>query len=66
MPAGWTATRTRILERDGWLCQVCGALATTVDHIRAAAEGGSDDDANLRAACERCNHRLGSALGGSR
>jgi 5-methylcytosine-specific restriction endonuclease McrA len=73
MPPGWSATRSRILERDNYQCkvikddgQLCNDQATTVDHIVAAADGGVEGDSNLRAACEACNHRLGSRLGGGR
>lgn len=53
--AGWSATRRRVLERDGWVCAYCGRDATTVDHIHPRAKGGTDDDANLVAACRSCN-----------
>ena len=56
------AKRRRILDRDGYACQVCftaggaeysdkpGARATlTIGHIVPVARGGSDDDDNLRA-----------------
>ena len=59
--ADWEATRRRILERDNYLCQICKhAQATTVDHIIAKANGGTDDDANLQAACRPCNVKKGA------
>lgn len=53
-------TRQRILERDAWRCQVqlpgvCLGTATVVDHVVRLADGGSDADSNLRAACAPCN-----------
>lgn len=67
--------RRRILDRDGWSCQYCGArlrwLRVTlrftldetrpanVDHIFPRARGGQNTDDNLISACERCN--LGKA-----
>jgi 5-methylcytosine-specific restriction endonuclease McrA len=54
LPPGWTATRLRILARDGYTCP-CGAPATDVDHVVGAAEGGSEEDANLRALCRACH-----------
>lgn len=37
------------------ICAYCGAPATTLDHIRPRARGGSDDPANLIPACRSCN-----------
>jgi 5-methylcytosine-specific restriction protein A len=54
---GWQRTRARIFERDDGLCRYCGGVAEVVDHIVCRARGGSDDDANLVAACKRCNER---------
>lgn len=52
--------RARILDRDGWACQYCGArLLTnkdaTVDHIHPVSLGGTNDESNLRACCQPCN-----------
>lgn len=56
----WQRTRRRILERDGYRCQVpdphhCTIVATEVDHIVPKAQGGPDRDDNLRAACSTGN-----------
>ncbi len=62
--------RRAIYERDNWICGVClepiePELAGTgspwrasLDHIIPRANGGSDDDANLRAAHMWCNVTL--------
>lgn len=54
-------TRQRILTRDAQRCQIrldgCTGHATVVDHIQRLADGGTDDDTNLRAACADCNAR---------
>jgi hypothetical protein len=54
--------RFRILKRDGYRCQVCGAMASDgpdvrlqVDHKLARACGGTNDDTNLWVLCETCN-----------
>lgn len=51
--------RFRILERDRFRCQYCGARAPDVDlevdHIVSVASGGSNDETNLITACFRCN-----------
>lgn len=51
----WRATRARILTRDGETCRYCGRHATTVDHVIPLERGGTNDEANLVAACGRCN-----------
>lgn len=56
----WQATRARVLDRDGHICGYCGRDATTVDHITAKANGGSDDESNLIACCRPCNSVKGA------
>lgn len=56
-PSRWQATRIRILTRDAWVCRYCGGYANTVDHVVARVNGGTHEDANLVAACRRCNGR---------
>ncbi len=57
----WRAIRERILERDDYTCQVrepgCTVVVTHVDHIVGKAQGGTDDESNLRATCAHCNRR---------
>lgn len=52
--------RIRILERDGYKCVYCGALAVEgpleVDHVMPRSAGGSNDSTNLVTACRRCNN----------
>ncbi|MFS2028728.1 MULTISPECIES: HNH endonuclease [unclassified Curtobacterium] len=60
--------RAIVLERDGWVCQICyipinrEALpfddrAPAVDHIVRVTDGGGDELANLRAVHRWCNLR---------
>lgn len=62
------AKRRRILDRDAHVCQSCftaggeefadapGRRATlTIGHIIPVTRGGSDEEGNLRAECQRCN-----------
>jgi 5-methylcytosine-specific restriction enzyme A len=52
----WRRLRASVLRRDGHKCRGCGAYATEVDAIVAAAFGGSHEDpANLQALCETCH-----------
>ena len=61
-------TRERVLERDGYVCQVpvraggriCGEYADHADHITPVDAGGSDHESNLRAACANCNLSRGA------
>lgn len=57
----WPATRKRILERDNYICYLCGESgANSADHVIARMNGGSDSDDNLRAAHVSCNSRKGT------
>lgn len=51
--------RYEILKRDGNKCRYCGASSEesplTIDHVVPVALGGTDDPANLVAACKDCN-----------
>lgn len=61
-------TRAYVLDRNGFTCQMCGAVAGEphpydytrktrlhIGHIIDKSQGGSDDAANLRALCSVCN-----------
>jgi hypothetical protein len=64
-------TRAWVLERNGYTCQVCGAVAwypdpyhlglkirQTMGHIIDKSKGGGDTPENLRATCTNCNEGL--------
>lgn len=64
-------TRARVLERNGFTCQMCGLAAgdpdpfapgrtvrLTMAHIVDKSKGGSDTFENLRAVCTNCNEGL--------
>lgn len=61
-------TRAFVLDRNGFTCQMCGAVAGErhpsdparktrlhIGHIVDKSMGGSDDPSNLRAICSVCN-----------
>lgn len=55
--------RARVLMRDKFRCQYCGARASafelTLDHILPRSRGGKTEPENLCAACKPCNQRKG-------
>jgi hypothetical protein len=62
-------TRAFVLDRNGFTCQMCGAVAGEphpndpsgrkarlhIGHIIDKSKGGTDDPSNLRALCSICN-----------
>lgn len=62
-------TRAYVLDRNGFTCQMCGAVAGEahpndpagrktrlhIGHIIDKSKGGTDDRSNLRALCSVCN-----------
>jgi len=61
-------TRAFVLDRNGFTCQMCGAVAGEshpydpsrktrlhIGHIVDKSQGGTDDALNLRALCSLCN-----------
>jgi hypothetical protein len=61
-------TRAFVLDRNGFTCQMCGAVAGElhpydltrktrlhIGHIVDKSQGGTDDPSNLRAICSVCN-----------
>jgi hypothetical protein len=67
-------TRARVLERNGYTCQMCGVAAgdpdplnasrtvrLTIGHIVDKSKGGKDIPENLRAVCTNCNEGLQNA-----
>jgi hypothetical protein len=64
-------TKARVLERNGYTCQMCGLAAgdpdpfnenrtirLTMGHIIDKSKGGDDSYQNLRAVCTNCNEGL--------
>jgi len=61
-------TRAFVLDRNGFTCQMCGAVAGEphpydstrktrlhIGHVVDKSQGGTDDASNLRALCSVCN-----------
>ena len=61
--------RFRILSRDGFTCQSCGAspikergVELHVDHIIPWSKGGETVESNLQTKCKKCNLGKGNAF----
>lgn len=54
LPRDWRDRRQRVLARDQYLCQDCGAEATEVDH---AGDPDDHDLDSLRSLCKSCHMR---------
>ncbi len=54
-----TKIRTEVLNRDGYICKLCGReidpRIATIDHIISVADGGTNELSNLRTLCPTCN-----------
>ncbi len=69
--SAWVRTRDAILRRDGHLCQPCLAKgrptpATEVHHIKAKADGGTDEPENLVSICRECHDKATAQAKGQR
>ena len=56
-------TRERILRRDRYRCKYCGVKkpeSMHMDHVIPLKKGGTNEDSNLVAACQKCNLNKGS------
>lgn len=59
--------KIKVLERDNYICQICGKKVVTdidkintdeyfnIDHIKPISKGGSNSYENLRTLCRKCN-----------
>lgn len=60
------STRFKIMERDGFICRVCGRSAAedhvtlNVDHWICLANGGTNEVSNLVTLCAPCNKAKGT------
>jgi 5-methylcytosine-specific restriction endonuclease McrA len=58
--------RWRILARDNYTCQHCGATGAraelTIDHITPVSVGGTNAESNLQTLCRSCNSRKGARI----
>jgi 5-methylcytosine-specific restriction endonuclease McrA len=60
-PVSYVTLRRRILRRDGWRCQFCGAMANLeVHHQQFRSRAGEDSEENLITLCASCHEELHS------
>lgn len=57
---GWSAIRKRIIDRDGYICRICGAdgpfAKLNVHH--KDWDRKHNDDSNLVTLCSECHHAI--------
>ena len=59
--SAYRALQRKILERDGWRCQACGANSgLEVHHIERRSRLGEDSENNLITLCSECHRAIHS------
>ena len=57
-PKKWSKIRTKVFERDNYICQYCGSgLFIECDHIIPFSKGGEETMMNLKTSCRKCNRQ---------
>ncbi len=55
-PESYANLRQRVLRRDGWRCQNCGAMSNLeVHHKELRSQSGDDSEQNLITLCTACH-----------
>ena len=55
-PASYAILRQQVLRRDGWRCQLCGAMSNLeVHHQQFRSNSGNDSEENLITLCVSCH-----------
>lgn len=55
----YSLLRQRVLQRDDWRCQRCGAMSELeVHHQQSRGYLGDDSESNLITLCHRCHAKL--------
>jgi 5-methylcytosine-specific restriction endonuclease McrA len=51
--------RKRVLQRDGWRCQLCGSMTNLeVHHQQFRSHSGEDEEENLITLCFECHSSI--------
>jgi 5-methylcytosine-specific restriction endonuclease McrA len=55
-PFSYESLRQKMLRRDGWRCQSCGAMSNLeVHHQEFRSHSGADSEENLITLCAACH-----------
>jgi 5-methylcytosine-specific restriction endonuclease McrA len=55
-PTSYERLRQQVLRRDGWRCQLCGAMSNLeVHHKQFRSHSGRDSEENLITLCFTCH-----------
>ena len=55
-PDQYNSLRHQVLRRDGWRCQLCGAMSNLeVHHKEFRSHSGDDSEQNLVTLCSVCH-----------
>jgi len=58
-PEAYRQLRLKVLQRDRWHCQACGATTNLqVHHVEARSHQGSDSEGNLMTLCSECHRKI--------
>lgn len=58
-PVSYETLRQKVLHRDGWRCQLCGAMANLeVHHQQFRSHAGHDSEENLITLCAACHAQM--------
>jgi 5-methylcytosine-specific restriction endonuclease McrA len=58
-PKSYEQLRNHVLRRDGWRCQLCGAMSNLeVHHQELRSQSGDDSEQNLITLCAECHAAL--------
>ncbi len=58
-PESYRRLCRKVLERDGWRCQLCGRRSDLqVHHIRSRSKLGDDAEINLVTLCHNCHCQI--------
>jgi 5-methylcytosine-specific restriction endonuclease McrA len=58
-PVEYENLRQHVLRRDGWRCQLCGAMSNLeVHHKEFRSHSGDDSEENLITVCAACHTAL--------